>query len=90
MSRENGIVSRVMVAASFGQFEQLLRSHDWTYSYSDDYSAWTKGQRSMDMINLMAKELAWIDVWRTVDLYNKYGRLGLGKNFSKADEKSFR
>ena len=89
MNSEKGIVSRVMVAASFGQFEQLLRRHDWRYNWSDDYSVVVAGRRSFATILEMAKELVKIDARRTVALYNRYGKLGLGSDFMEADEKSF-
>ena len=28
----------------------LLMKHDWTYQYSDDHRAWTKGQAEKDEI----------------------------------------
>jgi hypothetical protein len=31
--------------------ERLLATHDWQYNYSDDYSAWKRGQRERDTIN---------------------------------------
>ena len=31
-------------------FEQLLRTHDWTYNYSDDHSVWTKGREQANKI----------------------------------------
>ena len=89
MNREKGIVSRVVIAASFGQFEQLLKRHDWTYNFSDDYSVVVAGRRSFADILKMAKELVMIDARRTVSLYNRYGKLGLGSEFMEADEKSF-
>ena len=30
--------------------ETLLRSHDWTYNYSDDHSAWRRGSDEADDI----------------------------------------
>jgi hypothetical protein len=35
----------------------LLAHHDWTYNYSDDYSAWTRGVRERDAINAEQKRL---------------------------------
>ena len=37
--------------------EKLLRSHDWYYDYSDDYSAWKKGKAERDAINQEQKRL---------------------------------
>jgi hypothetical protein len=32
------------------EFEQLLKAHDWTYNYSDDHRAWTKGREQANKI----------------------------------------
>jgi hypothetical protein len=37
--------------------ERLLQFHDWTYEYSDDHSAWTRGVRERDAINAEQKRL---------------------------------
>ena len=31
--------------------DRLLAKHDWTYEYSDDYSAWKRGRQERDAIN---------------------------------------
>lgn len=55
--------------------ELLLAHHDWYYDYSDDYSAWTRGNRERATINaeqkrLIAEGLATVD--EIVDLSYKY------------------
>ena len=37
--------------------DRLLAFHDWTYEYSDDHSAWTRGVRERDAINAEQKRL---------------------------------
>ena len=37
---------------------QLLARHDWTYEYSDDYSAWTRGQNESRAIQAEQQRLA--------------------------------
>lgn len=37
--------------------DRLLAFHDWTYEYSDDYSAWKRGQAQREAINEEAKRL---------------------------------
>jgi hypothetical protein len=37
--------------------DQLLKSHDWYYDYSDDYSAWTRGRDERNAINQEQKRL---------------------------------
>jgi hypothetical protein len=34
-----------------------LSFHDWSYEYSDDYSAWNRGVRERDAINAEQKRL---------------------------------
>ena len=31
--------------------EKLLKSHDWYYDYSDDYTAWHRGKEERSAIN---------------------------------------
>jgi len=37
--------------------EKLLRSHDWYFDYSDDYSVWKKGMAERAAINQEQKRL---------------------------------
>ena len=37
--------------------EKLLRSHDWYFDYSDDYSVWKKGMAERSAINQEQKRL---------------------------------
>ncbi len=37
--------------------DRLLAFHDWHYEYSDDYSAWRRGQAERDAINAEQKRL---------------------------------
>lgn len=39
------------------EFKALVRKHDLTYNYSDDISAWRRGQESYDAILKAAKLL---------------------------------
>jgi hypothetical protein len=42
---------------SLAVLEKLLRTHDWYYDYSDDYSAWKRGKAERDIINQEQKRL---------------------------------
>ena len=42
---------------SLAILEKLLRSHDWYFDYSDDYSVWKKGMAERDAINQEQKRL---------------------------------
>jgi hypothetical protein len=37
--------------------DRLLCWHDWYYDYSDDYSAWKRGQSERDAINAEQRRL---------------------------------
>ena len=38
-------------------FENLLKSHDWYYDYSDDHSKWKRGSEQRKKILDLKKEL---------------------------------
>ncbi len=55
--------------------ERLLQFHDWHYNYSDDYSAWTRGQRQHDAIGEEQRRLIHevkVPVEEILELTNKY------------------
>jgi len=37
--------------------EKLLKSHDWSFDYSDDYSVWKRGMAEWQAINQEQKRL---------------------------------
>jgi hypothetical protein len=38
--------------------KELLARHDWFYNYSDDYTAWTRGQNESNAIQAEKNRLA--------------------------------
>lgn len=40
---------------SIDRYRQLLRSHDWSYDYSDDHRVWKRGQTQRDELESLAK-----------------------------------
>ena len=42
---------------SLAILEKLLKSHEWYFDYSDDYSVWKKGMAQRDAINQEQKRL---------------------------------
>ena len=42
---------------SLAILEKLLKSHDWYFDYSDDYSVWKKGMAERAAINTEQKRL---------------------------------
>jgi hypothetical protein len=39
------------------EFFKLLTDHDWTYNYSDDYRAWTKGSKEAQRLQAIMQEV---------------------------------
>lgn len=35
----------------------ILNNHDWSYSYSDDFKVWDRGQKSLDKIKKCLQEV---------------------------------
>ena len=60
--------------------EQMLKSHDWYYRYSDDYKVWRRGEEHHKKIMELVKQLGreGKKVYRT---YIK--QIGLGENTCK-------
>ena len=60
---------------SLAILEKLLKSHDWYFDYSDDYSVWKKGMAQRDAINQEQKRLisnGLATVEEVQELTNKY------------------
>lgn len=51
------------------ELEDKLKSHDWTYEYSDDNRSWKNGQAQKIAINKLIKQLPEAEA---KELYNKY------------------
>lgn len=39
------------------QYKNLLKTHDWTYQYSDDHRAWEKGNNAQKVLTELAKKV---------------------------------
>ena len=66
------------------QYIDMLKSHDWTYDYSDDHNAWTKGHEERNAIRSMAQKID-----PDLEIYNKYDPLkqeGLDEKLDKDDD----
>ena len=60
--------------------DRLMAFHDWSYEYSDDYSAWKRGQAQRDAINAEQKRLiseGLADPTELVALADKYRPKGI-------------
>ena len=40
------------------KFFKLLTDHDWTYNYSDDHRAWTKGSKEAQRLQAIMQEVS--------------------------------
>jgi len=49
---------------TLAEFEKMVKNHDLTFMYSDDYSVYSSGQRALDRILAAAKLLPHDDVVR--------------------------
>jgi len=55
------------------KYEELLKRHDWTYNYSDDQRAWSKGNKEADEIQRMKRTLSGLGLASVAsELYAKY------------------
>lgn len=54
-------------------FIQLLKSHDWTYQFSDDHRVYKRGQLERDAINRIKSELGELGQ-QLYDIYNEAPR----------------
>lgn len=57
------------------QYEEMLKTHDWTYGWSDDFSVWKRGNAQRNKINAMKKELGEVGLGdKAKELFEKYYR----------------
>ena len=55
------------------KYEQLLKSHDWTYNYSDDHGVWKKGTVEAEEIRRYKNILNGIGMSEIAEkMYTKY------------------
>lgn len=55
---DSNFVGVVSMSELLVELEGLLRTHDWTYQYSDDHRAWTKGNNESQAIRLLRQKCA--------------------------------
>ena len=59
------------------ELENLLRTHDWSYDYSDDHSVWTRGKNERAAINQLMQQCKEAGLGPEADgLYDRYARRG--------------
>ena len=68
MSKDNNNMNKDLQT-----LEKLLKSHDWFYQYSDDYSVYERGDRESNTINEVINALKDTGFGKEADdLYDKY------------------
>jgi hypothetical protein len=50
--------------------EELLKTHDWTFDFSDDHSVWTRGNEERERLRSLALALGEHDAERVSNLWN--------------------
>ena len=65
------------------KYISMLKSHDWSYDYSDDHRVWKKGSDEAGKIRLMAR-----DIDPDLELYKKYSPFHeqIEEKLSKSDD----
>jgi hypothetical protein len=56
------------------QYERGLKTHDWYYDRSNDYSAYNKGKNENDNLWYLFHILAREDKKKAYDMWNKYAK----------------
>lgn len=44
-------------AYEIGEYRKKLKSHDWTFEYSEDQSVWRRGRQERDALQQLQKRL---------------------------------
>jgi hypothetical protein len=50
------------------ELEELLKSHDWYFEYSDDHKVWRRGKNQLNAIRRKVKDVG----SKGLEMYNKY------------------
>ena len=62
-----------MSAELLSKLDTACKQHDWTYNYSDDHRAWTKGNNeSAEIRSIMAQLVALGLEQQATDIYNTH------------------
>lgn len=70
--------------------EELLKRHDWTYNYSDDSRAWSKGKKEADEIRRIKRTLSDLGLEAIAsEMYDKHSPFKKDELEEMYDEKAF-
>ena len=68
------LFEEIITDFDWDQFEQLLKTFDWYYSYSDDFRVWKSGNEKYKIIMGMYEQAKQIDLERANQLWNMYSK----------------
>jgi len=70
----------IKIKKLFTTFENLLKSHDWTFDFSDDHSVWTRGHEERERLRSIGKTLGEHDAERVANLWNALCPIGFERS----------
>jgi len=60
----------IKIKELWNRFENLLKTHDWTFDFSDDHSVWQRGLAERERLRSLALALGEVDSERVANLWN--------------------
>jgi hypothetical protein len=77
----------IKIEKLFTTFENLLKSHDWTFDFSDDHSVWTRGNEERERLRSIALTLGEHDSERVANLWNALCPMGFERSTESFEPK---
>tara|TARA_R100000808_G_scaffold2572_1_gene10033 strand:+ start:1677 stop:2144 length:468 start_codon:yes stop_codon:yes gene_type:complete len=77
----------IKIEKLFTTFENLLKSHDWTFDFSDDHSVWTRGNEERSRLRSLALTLGEHDAERVSHLWNALCPMGFERSTESFEPK---
>ena len=77
----------IKIEKLFTTFENLLKSHDWTFDFSDDHSVWTRGNEELERLRSIALTLGEHDSERVANLWNALCPMGFERSTESFEPK---
>ena len=77
----------IKIEKLFTTFETLLKSHDWTFDFSDDHSVWQRGLAERERLRSIALTLGEHDSERVANLWNALCPMGFERSTESFEPK---
>jgi hypothetical protein len=77
----------IKIEKLFTTFENLLKSHDWTFEWSDDHSVFLRGHSERDRLRSLALTLGEHDSERVANLWNALCPMGFERSTESFEPK---